>query len=378
MNGNKLKIEIDRARQNVITDSYPMSIGEMVNLYEDGELDINPAFQRVYRWSDAQKSSLIESILLGIPLPSIFVAQREDGVWDVVDGLQRLSTIFEFQGILKHENGERLNPIKLLKTKYLPSLENHVWDKSLGIFDSDTHEVSIEIKRIFKREKIDVKIIKRESDDDAKLELFQRLNTGGTKLSDQEVRNCIILMINTYAFEWLKELCGDENFWLTTPMTERKMNEAFAEELVIRFLVVRHGDESVRRAFEDVHPYLDAEVTRLFKKEHAFDFIEEKRIFEEVFSILSEALGEDAFRKYDHMKSKYQGAFSLPMYEAMISGVSKYLEENPSYNKADLITIIQSKSRVLTDLPRFKRSLGVGSRPIERMKIMKELGRELF
>src|SRR5438128_53203 len=96
-----LQAEIDSRRKEIKTDSYPMSIGELANLYRDGELDIHPEFQRFFRWSDFQKSRWIESVLLGIPLPSIFVAQREDGVWDVVDGLQRLSTLFQFMGLLR-------------------------------------------------------------------------------------------------------------------------------------------------------------------------------------------------------------------------------------------------------------------------------------
>src|SRR5215211_9324737 len=90
-----LREEIDDKRKTIHSDGYAMSIGELLNLYRDGELDIHPEFQRFFRWSDWQKSRLIESILLGIPIPSIFVAQRQDGVWDVIDGLQRLSTIFQ-------------------------------------------------------------------------------------------------------------------------------------------------------------------------------------------------------------------------------------------------------------------------------------------
>ena len=88
--------QVEEKRKEIFTDSYPMSIGELVNLYKDGDLEINPAFQRFFRWTDLQKTRLIESILLGIPIPSIFVAQRDDGVWDLVDGLQRISTILNF------------------------------------------------------------------------------------------------------------------------------------------------------------------------------------------------------------------------------------------------------------------------------------------
>nr|WP_230944622.1 DUF262 domain-containing protein [Burkholderia stagnalis] len=75
-----------------------MSIGEILNLYKDKELDIHPEFQRVFRWGIQQKSRLIESLLLGIPLPSLYVSTNDLGVWEVIDGVQRLSTIFEFMG----------------------------------------------------------------------------------------------------------------------------------------------------------------------------------------------------------------------------------------------------------------------------------------
>jgi len=89
-----LEQQVSDGRQTIHTDAYPMSIGELINIYKEGDMDIHPEFQRIYRWSSSQKSRLIESILLGIPLPSIFVAQKGDGVWDVVDGFKdsRLSS----------------------------------------------------------------------------------------------------------------------------------------------------------------------------------------------------------------------------------------------------------------------------------------------
>ena len=99
-----LQDEINDKVGKIFRDSYQMSIGELINLYKDGEMDIHPEFQRVFRWSDYQKTRLIESIMLNIPIPSIFVNQNEDGVWDIIDGVQRLSTIFQFVGICKDEN----------------------------------------------------------------------------------------------------------------------------------------------------------------------------------------------------------------------------------------------------------------------------------
>ena len=96
-----LREDVDVRRREISSDNLSMSIGEMLNLYKEGELDIHPEFQRVFRWDVEQKSRLIESLLLGIPLPSFYVATNNDGVWEVIDGVQRLSTIFEFMGELE-------------------------------------------------------------------------------------------------------------------------------------------------------------------------------------------------------------------------------------------------------------------------------------
>jgi hypothetical protein len=101
----------------VSSNSYSMSVGELASMYKDGELNLHPEFQRFFHWTDGQKSRFIESLLLGIPIPPIFVAQRDDGKWDVIDGLQRLSTIFELMGKLLNDKGEEIEPLILTKTK---------------------------------------------------------------------------------------------------------------------------------------------------------------------------------------------------------------------------------------------------------------------
>ena len=96
-----LEEKITELRADVQTDRLSMSIGELAGVYERDELDIHPKFQRILRWDIEQKTKLIESILLRIPIPPIFVATLQSGRWDVVDGVQRLGTIFEFLGILR-------------------------------------------------------------------------------------------------------------------------------------------------------------------------------------------------------------------------------------------------------------------------------------
>ena len=218
---NNLQDEIDEKKKEISTDGYPMSIGELARLYLDEELDIHPEFQRFFRWSILQKSKLIESILLGIPIPSIFVSQRKDGVWDVVDGLQRLSTLFQFMGILRDENGILVNPVPLVKTEYLHSLANKYWENEL---DSN-NSFSFAQRIVFKREKIDVKIVKKESPETVKFELFQRLNTLGSKLSDQEVRNCLLVLLNDNFYKWLNSISKNVYFLNTLPLADKIMDE---------------------------------------------------------------------------------------------------------------------------------------------------------
>lgn len=124
---NILEEQVGEARRSISADGYPMSIGELTNLHRDKELIIRPEFQRFFRWTQTQKSRLVESLLLGIPLPSIFVSQQENGAWELVDGLQRVSTILQLQGELVDAEGNKLPPLTMRATKYLPALEGRVW-----------------------------------------------------------------------------------------------------------------------------------------------------------------------------------------------------------------------------------------------------------
>ena len=191
-----LESELETARRTINTDGYPMSIGELTNLYRDGELLISPPFQRLFRWSDSQKSRLIESILLGIPLPSIFVAQDEEGKWELVDGLQRVSTLLQLQGLLDSEDFPALT---LTGTKYLPSLEGVIWESTSEPSLSSAQRLDI------KRAKIDLKIVQRGSDPQTKFDLFQRLNSFGSRLSNQEIRNAQLVGANPAFVAWLRQ-----------------------------------------------------------------------------------------------------------------------------------------------------------------------------
>lgn len=228
--------DITEKRKDIHANSYDMSVGEIINMYKDGDLDIHPEFQRFFRWTDTQKTRLIESLLLNIPIPPIFVSQRLDGVWDVVDGLQRLSSIFQFVGIYKTEDGSVMQPLTLEGTKLLPNLDGKRYQDS-----NDCVSFSPAEQRYLKRAKISFNILLTESDQSSKYELFQRLNTGGTALTDQEVRNCIMVMTNSNLFNELSSLSHFPDFVNTISISDKQNEERYDMELVTRFVCLRHS-----------------------------------------------------------------------------------------------------------------------------------------
>ncbi|MEN6350520.1 MAG: DUF262 domain-containing protein [Syntrophomonas sp.] len=369
--------EISAKAKEIYTDAYSMSIGELMNLYADAELDIHPEFQRFYRWSGEQKSKLIESILLGIPIPNIFVSQRSDGVWDVIDGVQRLSTIFEFVGILRAEDETVLAPLRLIGTEFLPSLQDKIWRMEDEETGKDTEDSFTSEQRLFfKRSKIDVKIVKKESDDSAKYELFQRLNTGGSDLSHQEVRNCLMLMINPEFYRWLNNIrCTNEGFIQTTAILPSKAKvEQYDMELLSRLLIYRHVDLSRYRSTKDLQVMIGDEIKSMCSNP-PFDLLEEQNTLDRTFSILSNELDEDVFRKFNIEKSRFEGAFSVSIFEAITPGISKNLNRIQAWKPGRLCETIKS----LSSNPVFIENTSTrGVRPINRARNLISLSERLF
>jgi hypothetical protein len=362
-----LQDEIDAQRKQIKADGYPISIGELVSMYRDNDLDIHPAFQRFFRWNPEQKSRWIESILLGIPTPSVFVSQRADGVWDVVDGLQRLSTILEFMGLLKDRKGGLLEPLTLQGTKYLPSLEGKRWEVGSNALTEDQ-------RRFFKREKIEVKIVKRESDQSTKFELFQRLNTGGSSLSDQELRNCMLVGIDETFYDWIELLATFADFIECVPLPERLQKERFNLELVLRFILFRNIDIEVFSGVRSLGEFITEKMLSCVN-DRQFDRVAEEKAFKTVFAALANALGDDSFRKYDEGQTRFKGAFLVSAFEIIAMGLGhEYIDKNILSNPEALCEAIIQK--VWTG------SGGVatksGESAVARIPRTLELGRKLF
>ncbi|MGO3439412.1 MAG: DUF262 domain-containing protein [Serratia liquefaciens] len=353
-----LIVEVEASKKQITSDGYEMSVGEIMNLYRDGELIIDPEYQRLFRWELSQKTRFIESLLLGIPIPPIFVHQNEDGIWELIDGLQRVSTILEFSGLLLNKDSGDTYPQTILTgTQYLPSLANKVWDDT----ENPENEIGKILQLEIKRARIRVEILKKESDPHAKYELFQRLNTGGTKLSEQEVRNCIAVMLNPTFFTWLKSCSEIPSFIRTTNQTEDAIDKQAHMELALKFFAYKHFPYTPGM---DLHEHLDYAIIELCKKD--LDLNEEKKLFSIVFDLLDKALNDKAFKRWDG--TGFKGKFLISLYETITNGVQANIEKIVKIgNENDILEFITQKSKDLWSEDSFTKNSGAGVRGTTRL-----------
>jgi hypothetical protein len=218
-----------------------------------------------------------------------------------------------------------------------------------------------------------VQIIKKESDIDTKFELFQRLNTGGTALTEQEIRNCILVMINKNFYSWLGGLSKNPHFQATIPITERAQEEQYDVELALRFLVYKNITNI--DFTKDVGKLLTDKVIEFASNEH-FDYENEKVIFDKVFLLLNKSLGEDVFRKWDNAKNKFAGPFSISAFETIALGLAKKLDLYD--DTPECIDRLSDIIKGVSQNPLFIEKSGSGKRASTRIPYLLPLGEKLF
>ncbi len=191
---------------------------------EEGEIRIAPEFQRQFRWNDDLQSALIESFLLGLPVPPIFVATNLDGTWEVVDGLQRICTVLRYLGIDAQESEDLKFADRPLRLQALSTLEVF---NATGFID-----LPRPVRLMFERRYLRVQVLSDKSDLDVRFELFRRLNVGAVALTPQEIRGCVYRgPFNTM----VADLSRDKNFRDTVKLQQQNQSNATFEEIVLKF-----------------------------------------------------------------------------------------------------------------------------------------------
>lgn len=304
--------DIEKSRNTLQTDKLDMSFGEIMNMYEREEIIINPDFQRLYRWSDYQKTRFIESIIIGIPIPPIFVAEDSQGKWEVVDGLQRLSTIFSFFGILR--NLDNCNNWVLGAGDLIQSLDGFKCE-----------DLPMKIQLNIKRSSCRIEIIKWNSEYDLRFELFNRLNTGGSPLTNQEIRNSLYRSISSKFNDFLKELANYPNFISTVDIPNEKVKQLYLEELVLRFMSLYQNRNNVNKSIA-LHM---TDFMKVSVQNKHFNYDLYRTIFKRTFDILQQ-LGKNIFCSKNH-------EFSTAIFDTTTIGIAEnihlYANAKPSIIK---------------------------------------------
>ncbi|MBG9611824.1 DUF262 domain-containing protein [Bacillus cereus] len=264
-------------------DRSQFSVFELVNRFQRGDIELQPAYQRGYVWNLEKDTKLVESILMNYPIPPLYFAERDRGQWEVIDGQQRLRAIINFvQGEYKLSNTS------------IPELE--------GMFFQD---MELSLQRKMQEYTFFVNILKRSSDPEIKYEVFLRMNSGGKSLTIHE----LALAKLGKKKNWIRKLAINEEFLKLTSKHTRP-NGYNSEEMVIRFLAFYFLGY---RAYKGkMYDFLLEFAESIHKYDWTYDYIEE--IFVGTMKSLRSVFGEDVFCKTNNFKKINMALFDILTY----------------------------------------------------------------
>lgn len=321
---------------------YPIEV--LVSKYLNGEEESKneifiPDYQRDFVWSDRQQSRFIESVMIGLPIPYLFVAdvsaeeEEYNGRLEVVDGTQRLRTLVAY---IKDN-------LRLCQLEKLPHLN--------GMLFSDLLPSR---QRRFQRITIRLIELTEKADEDTRRDMFDRLNSGGTKLNPMEVRRGTR---KGNLMEFLSQLAQEADFRLLAPLSEAAIKRKDYEELVVRFFAyLDRYDEFDRSVIEFVNDYIDS-VSDSFNEDVAQNMESEwNRMLEFV---------KNNFR-YGFKKGATYNRTPRVRFEAIAVGSALALRQNPglSVSPADVARWAYS-----AEFNELVSSDGANSRPRVRARI---------
>jgi len=330
---------VDAKVRSVRTRSLDLSFNELADMYSSAELVIAPEYQRLFRWSEGKQSRFIESLILELPIPPIYVIEREDSTYELIDGLQRISTYLHFRSLLPQEMLPDDQTVDLTLNEC-----DIVGDLNGLTFKTLPRPLEIKLKRNFVR----VEVLRKESDARLRYYMFKRLNTGGEPLSEQEIRNCTIRLLDNRFNELLGLLSANAEFRACiTPVSEEKVRELYDRELVLRFFAIKnYRDEYEHEVGEFLTEYMERVTDPT--DDVSFDFGAEPSIFERTFAALAKAVGAAVFTRSTPEGSS-TGQFSVYLFEALTIGLQSVLHRVDVQNHEHMNRLRQRIEQVKVD-----------------------------
>lgn len=339
-------------------------ISSLHGRYLRGKLLIQPNFQRRFVWDIQKASRLIESVLLDVPLPIIYLSEEQDGRESVIDGQQRLTSFFSYiDGKLPDNRDFKLSGLRVLS-----ELEKKAF-KDIG----EDHQDKISSYAI------PVVTFKKESDSELKFDVFERLNTGAVALNDQELRNCI------YRGEYnelITLLSQNEDYRknLSLKTTEKRMKDI---EYVLRFASFFHTSfdryKSPMKRFmnRDMESYKD------LNDDHKKELTD---AFKQANSLVRTVFGDNAYKKYKKEDSGNDGtwepkAINSSIYDVIMYSFAVVIKESVVRNSDEIrdafINLMASDSEFIDSIEKNTSSVqAVVKRFTKWMSIIREITNE--
>ncbi|MBE9237270.1 DUF262 domain-containing protein [Anabaena aphanizomenioides LEGE 00250] len=297
----KVTFEYDPDKINIATRQ--PTIEQLLRRIGQEALDLAPDFQRQANiWKPDAKSRLIESILIRIPLPAFYIDATNDDKWVVVDGLQRLSALKEF--VID-------KTLTLSGLEYLTNLKNKTYD-----------ELEPRYQRRILETQPTVYLIEKGTPIEVKYNIFKRINTGGVRLSNQELRHALN---PGKANKLLKDLANSPEFQQVIPLSPNKKKRMDDREFILGYLAFtltsykdyqeNSRDLFLNEALSKINNLTDAEITNIKEK------------FKNAMLAAYDLFGKSAFRKISH-KNNRTFPVNKSLFEAWSFHLSQLSDEN--------------------------------------------------
>lgn len=298
------EIEENQRKNDFDITDFPIEV--IVSKFTQGLLDSDkaelfiPDYQREYIWDKKKASEFIESLILDLPVPYIYVAVvnggPDDGRLEIVDGSQRIRTLVAFL-----TNSLKLEGLGILKSLNGARFEDMAYGRQLR----------------FKRKSIRwIELVKISEED--RRELFRRVNTGGVSLQPMEIR---FGSLDGKLLNLINELADSELFIELCPISQTKEKLKQRQEMVLRFFAYRLDFDNYKK---DVSGFLDNFMRKVNENKIPYDEADYKKLFEDMLNFV-----KDNFQPLFFKKSKNNYDVPKIRFEAMSLGVSFALEENP-------------------------------------------------
>lgn len=301
------------------------SLRNILDLIDAGDLELAPDFQRNMVWKERQKSRLIESVLLQIPLPAFYFAEDSDGMMRVVDGLQRLSTV--------HTYVRNPTSFPLTDLEYLHSASGQRFE-----------ELPAALQRRINNAQIVVHVIDPTTPPGVKYDIFKRINTGGSPLNSQEIRHC---MSKDRSRGFLKRCTQSDEFYQVTGGSLWNHVRMDDREVALRFCAFWLGGLEGYREAGSMDPFLEETTSKLDDPRRVSD-----GHMEELYMAFCSSMakcyalfGEHAFRKWP-WTARGRSPINRPLFDCWSYVIGRY-ESSDLDRRKD--AIVKAARDLMTD-----------------------------